>query len=185
MVFDRHSWAYAVVDNLLQKNNDGNRERGTGNRKPPRGGTTVIRPLSLVILQRQPNRRRNGERGTRELPKRQTAADGRESGGGEPAFVSARRNYGGQAGKGGASMSGVGPEHFGPPVATVYPPVVSPELPCYISPEPPKQHSIAAFHSCASSGTKKRKSAPAPVTSSAKAVSCHAPHRVRIDLPHC
>ncbi|MCX5674438.1 MAG: hypothetical protein NTX87_05475, partial [Planctomycetota bacterium] len=33
MVFDMHSWAYAVVDNLLRKSN---------------AGTTVIRHLSLV-----------------------------------------------------------------------------------------------------------------------------------------
>jgi hypothetical protein len=33
MAFYMHSLAYAAVDNLLQKNNAGNRERGTGNGK--------------------------------------------------------------------------------------------------------------------------------------------------------
>ena len=31
MVFDMDYWAYAVVDNLMQKGNVGNGERGTGN----------------------------------------------------------------------------------------------------------------------------------------------------------
>ena len=34
MAFYMHGWAYAVVDNLMQKSNIGNREQGTGNRKP-------------------------------------------------------------------------------------------------------------------------------------------------------
>jgi hypothetical protein len=35
MEFDRHFWAYAVVDNLLRKSNVGNWEQGTGNLGTP------------------------------------------------------------------------------------------------------------------------------------------------------
>ena len=58
--------AYAVVDNLLQKGNV---------------GTTVIRHLSLVICSgKKTAGKGTRERGARDLPKRQTAADGRKSG---------------------------------------------------------------------------------------------------------
>ena len=88
-----HGWAYAVVHNLMQKGNIGNRERGTGNGD---GESANAERPSLVLCHwsfaaaRRPRER--GGRGTRELPKRQTAADGRESGFGNrrPGFAARR-----------------------------------------------------------------------------------------------
>jgi len=90
-----HGCAYAAVDNLMQKGNIGNRERGTGNRDGEPANAErpsfVVCHWSLAAANKQAGERetRDEGQGARELPKRQTAADGRESGfgGREPAHA--------------------------------------------------------------------------------------------------
>ena len=55
MVFDMDYWAYAVVDNLLQKNNAGRREQGNGEqpgigiRQKRNAAPAALRPWSLAL----------------------------------------------------------------------------------------------------------------------------------------
>ena len=102
---DRH-WSF-VIGHLAK-----GREQATGNRKRARGGQA--RGLSLAA--RGSSLVASWIQGARELPKRQTAADGRESG-----TVKSIADCGV---KGKKPKTGVGPEHFGPPVSAVYPPVL-------------------------------------------------------------